>query len=92
MPPEMSAPVIIVPPILFFVLSSIGQFCHGVSQATLKRIPSLINSNTTQRQITPRATTAITMSSMEVTIYEVAYATRNNKRTGTIKGYRNTAK
>ena len=34
MPPEMSAPVIIVPPILFFVLSSIGQFCHGVSQAT----------------------------------------------------------
>jgi hypothetical protein len=35
MPPEMSAPVIIVPPILFFVLSSIGQFTHGVSYATL---------------------------------------------------------
>jgi hypothetical protein len=32
------------------------------------------------------------MRCMDVTIYEVAYATRNNKRTGTIKGYRNTAK
>ena len=34
MPPEMSAPVIIVPPILFFVLSSIGQFYQEMSQTT----------------------------------------------------------
>ena len=31
MPPEMSAPVIIVPPILFFVLSSILIYYHAYS-------------------------------------------------------------
>ena len=34
MPPEMSPPTIIFPTILFFVLSSIGQFYQEMSQTT----------------------------------------------------------